>query len=300
MRHVVIKGRVDKEFVERALRKVDKLIGIPEGVNILVFDNPKYCTHAAERVSKAAGRAFVRMCKEDKTSMSLTYGSYDIVIIHITKVESYMRHNFKALVGTMLHEVMHTIERRKGLDLNVRDDAIAAYEEFLDEMPKLPYPPKVIADLFASIGRDANHVLKDVYVNTELVKRGLGDYVFEDYYNLYSHKGRCPAPVFYQDLKKDIKKDVTLVRDVIDFELTLFSILAPFLLEGDEGVLRARKLFKQIAECYEVNIAEVAYLLDPTLRYLGEKLKDTSRFRKAYFKKVFRATLRLLTYPLKK
>ena len=63
--------------------------------------------------------------------MSITSGKFDLIIISISsKTENYLKTNSEALQGVISHELMHIVQRRKGLDRKVRADAIRAYKEF--------------------------------------------------------------------------------------------------------------------------------------------------------------------------
>jgi hypothetical protein len=226
--------------------------------------------------------------------MALTYGTFDLVIISISlKEEAYLKTNKKALVGLMAHELMHIRQRRKNLDRSVRADAIRAFSKFEKRLISIKLPQETIADFFASIGESANFTLKDIYANFELIDNGMGDYILEDYWNLYKFGKQFAKPIFYSS-KDSAYKLVEHVKQAIDFELNLISAISPFVKMARAGNKNAVKLVEFIAKNYEVNISKVANIYDDVIQYSIDNFAWSAKYRQKFFTIVFKRALYLL------
>ena len=295
MAQLIVKGTFDKNYIESALLELELKWGIPKNVEyILVMDHPKYFKVIEPKLPKTAKKEFRAAYHSDPTSMSLTYGTFDLIVISISlKEEQYLKTNKKALIGLLAHELMHIKQRRRGLDRAIRADAIRAFGKFEPKLHKLKIPQKNIAEFYAAIGESANFTLKDIYDNFELIDKGMGDYILEDYWNLYHASNRFSKPVFYS--RKDTPyKLVKNVKDAIDFELNLISAIAPFVKMARAGNRKAERLVKFIGSDYEVNISEVENAYDDVIQYSIDKFAWSGPFRRKFFTIVFKRAFYLL------
>jgi len=296
---IKIKGNFDSKFITSALFEVDKLLGIPDNIEeILIIDNPKYFNDIMHDLPEELRGPFKEAYEADLTSVSITSGVFDLVIISINpKDEAYLERNKKALVGLISHELMHIIQRRKNLDLDIRKDAIKAFKKFSKKLNNLKYNKKEIDMLFAEVGSGANFTLKDIYANIELIKRGLGKYILEDYTNLYKterKKFKGKIPLFYNDLE-DARNNLSKLRDAIIYEINLISAIAPFVYMAKKGDNDARKLVNMINKYFEANIYEISYVMDDVIQYSVDHLRWSSKFRQKYFTLMFEKVYKLLT-----
>jgi hypothetical protein len=296
MFNLTIKGNFDDDYVESALKELDEKIKIPRNVEqILIIDNPKYYKVIEPHIPKEARKEFRKAYQEDPTSMSLTYDKFDLIIISVSlKEEAYLKHNKKAFIGLLAHELMHITQRRRHLDRSIRADAIKTFKKFEPKLRNLPISQPIIADFFASIGESANFTLKDIYDNFELINKGMGDYILEDYWNLYTKNKRFIKPIFYSD-DDTAYKLIKNVKSAIDFELNLISAIVPFVRMARNGDKRAKKLVEYIADNYEVNINEVANAYDEVIQYAIKNFRWRSDFRQGFFRLVFKRALYLLS-----
>jgi hypothetical protein len=296
MTELIIQGNLDEHFIKSAILELYLKQGIPKNVEyILVIDNPKYYKIIEPKIPRAARVEFRKAYKSDPTSMALTYGVFDLIIISISTLEeAYLKTNKKALVGLLGHELMHIKQRRRNLDRSVRADAIRAFSKFEPQLHKIKIPQKILADFFATIGESANFTLKDIYDNFQLIDEGMGDYILEDYWNLYKSGGRFSKPVFYSTKDSDYKL-IEHIREAIDFELNLISAIAPFVKMARAGNDRAKKLVEFIATNYEVNISEVANEYDDVIQFAIDSFAWSSAYRQKYFTIIFKRALFLLT-----
>lgn len=292
---LTIKGNFDKNYIESAILELYLKQGIPTNVeHILVIDHPKYYKVIEPKIPEKARKDFRNSYIDDPTSMAISYGTFDLIIISISlKEERYLKNNKKAFVGLLAHELMHIKQRRRGLDRAIRADAIRSFKKFSPRLSKIKLKRSVINEFFAAIGESANFTLKDIYDNFELIDSGFGEFILEDYWNLYTANKKLLKPVFYSTRDSNYKL-VEHVKEAIDFELNLISAIAPFVKMARAGHKKATKLVNYIAKYYEVNIAEVANSYDDVIQYSIDKFAWTGAFRRKFFTIVFKRALFLL------
>lgn len=301
MLNLTIRGNIRPEFVKAALFDIYLKWRIPGNIEeLLVIDDPKYFREIEKRIPVKLRKEFRETYFEDPTSMSITAGKFDLIIISISSTtEKYLRTNSKALQGVMSHELMHVVQRRRGLDRKVRADAIRAYKEFVPKVKKLyMHMDKTHVDqIFAEVGRQANFVLKDLYANDEIIKLGLGDGILADYSNYYVIKGKTLSSVNYvksghKKIRRKVGKDI---YSSINYILGLMPVIIPFerwYLKDKNRATRA--MLNYISANYELKMKHLSKEMAPVINYSIKNLRDTSTFRKSYFKKIFQVTEKLI------
>ena len=145
---------------------------------------------------------------------------------------------------------------------------------------RLKYDKKELEWLFRDISTIAVLTLKDIYANTELIRRKLVKYLLV-YYKIEFDRKICPKPVFYGEIKKTAKYDLDVVRLVFEFELSLISVILPLY-----KVKRAHELVKYLSKCYEVNINDVSKKCHELIDlYFRDFRKDD--FNEEFFNNIF-------------
>lgn len=299
MTHMTVVGDLDVNYAQAALLEVLLLWRIPTNIEeILVIDDPRHFKVIEKYIPKEIRSEFRQAFTEDPTSMSLTYKKFDLVIISISKKEeAYLKKNKKALTGIFAHELMHIHQRRQGLDARIRRDAINTFKKFSPKLEKLKgYDSKQLGTLFGEVGRTANFVLKDIYANTELIDKGLGEYILEDYKGLYSTKKTCPVGLFSYNLKEK-PVDLKALLPALNFELQLLPAIVPFMRMYKLHKTNRREIKKfvnYIADCYEINAAEIAKRYDKLMHFAADNIKDTPVFRQRFYKMLFEEIYHLI------
>lgn len=291
-----ILGKFNKEFVESAMMQVHELMGIPSNIEEIFFiDNPRQYGAITKILPKEIKLDASQFYNADHGSMSLTYKTFDLVILSmIKKEEQYLKKNKAALIGLIMHELSHISLRRKGLDSAVRKAAITAFKKIEPRLENLKYPWKDLLNLYADVGAAANLVLKDIYVNTLLVKKGLGKYILEDYDGFYRYYKKFYAPIFYHDFKKEAKCNLPIISQAICFELDLLSAFVPFILMAKKGEGKARNLVKFMQNEFEKNIPELSRAFDPVIKYALKEFDKSPQFREKFFRLIFESVYGLL------
>ena len=282
-----MKGNLDREKIERALHKCTKLLKFPKDIEIYFLENMEYCNDIISTLHKHIRDSFKQICLVEKSSFSFNHKDRNIIVISLDEKKQLVR-NQKALMGLILHEVMHAMQVKRGYYKTIYD----AYNEVFNKnkklLNKLSYPNKITKSLFSSVGYITVLLMKDLFCNSELISRNCGSYLLEYYVNELRGTKKCPRPVFYNKFKEAAKKDPGIIEIAFEFEFSLLSIVLPFQkYKTDKSLL----LMKYINNCYELNIHEIARkcheLINLYLNYYQPDKEFSKRFFNAVFNKVY-------------
>ena len=129
MTNLTIKGNIKEDMVKSALLDIYLKWKIPDSIEeILVIDEAKHFGTISRRIPHDLRAEFRETYFEDPTSMSITAGDFDLIVISITnKNEQYLKRNPLALQGIIAHELMHIEQRRRGLDIEIRKNGTEAH-----------------------------------------------------------------------------------------------------------------------------------------------------------------------------
>jgi len=284
-----IHGAISRKKLVDALNKIDKLIGIPENTDVFVYDHKFNSAKAVHMYVKNPGE-LKKLNAEEQTSLSLAFDDKDVIILYIGQREKYVKRDEEAFIGLLMHEIMHVIQGRKGLDKQIEEDSKKALDAFVKNIK-----PNEL-HTYDSILRNASFVLKDIYANSELVKLGLGKYIIENYYDLYAENKKISRHVHYSSITKDALEDPKIVSYAVNYELDFMGVIIPaiFLLNSKQtGKVKAERLVNTIAKCYENNMTHIAEKFNEIIHYCVNHLEDSSEFRQSYFEKILSLTRKL-------
>ena len=284
-------GSINRNYVNSVLKKVKNLIKIPKNTEIFFVENIDKCNEVLADVPKDVRDLFTRICAIEKTSFALRHKNKDFIIISITKDKRYLLRDKDALVGILLHEIMHLIQIEIGLYKQLLNSYDKTFIKNFKVLKKLPYSYFKLKKLFMNVGLTTVFLLKDLYCNSEIIKNGYGRYLLRYYDQEFKHKKTCPRPVFYDKFKKAAKRDMKIIEIVLDFEFSLLSVILPF--SKYEGH-KADRLIEHLGRCYELNIHDVARKCHELIGlYLNEFSYDT-RFQERFLNSVFNKVYMLL------
>ena len=290
MVHIEIKAKVNRKFVENAVNKAIKLVKPPRNLKVFVIDNVNQCPFVVSDLEGFARKGYEKFCRAEKTSMSVSAGRHQHLIVFITKEEGYLRKNNKALIGTLIHELMHTQQRKRHIDELIYNDLEAALEKWLPKFRKLKI--KGLDQAIRDILDESGYALKDIYDNYELTKAGLGDYLLEDYANLYKGFKKCPVPLEFEKLHAKVKRNINALSSVMRFQISLLAVVIPFLMWHKR---KAQLLAAQIEGCYRISITKVTYEFDDLINYVAKNYAWKNSFRRKYFDIIMEKVYALVT-----
>jgi len=243
---IKIFGKTDEDYINKVLKTASKLINIPKDVEIYFIDDLDFCSCII--LSKAMQNQIRQNCKI-KTSFSFIFKKRKLIAIYL---EKNLQKDKKSLVGLLLHETAHINQMQKGVYRKILNDYSKVSEKNLKLIRKLKYDKKGLTNLFYRISTTAILTLKDIYANNFLISNGLVNYLLY-YYKLQFNRRICPKPFFYKLLKQAAKKDMSIVSDVIDFQLAILSATLPLY-----RTKKAEEFIRFIEKCYQVNIQEIS------------------------------------------
>ncbi|MFX1534787.1 MAG: hypothetical protein ACFFDI_11240 [Promethearchaeota archaeon] len=205
------------------------------------------------------------------TTTSFSWGKDDVevVILVFDNPEEAFSLSKTALAGLFLHEMMHCVQRQRGLEddlhrsLNLSLDFFTKLAEYI---PEGHFPKDHLINFLKSIGKFAVLALKDLYVNTELIRRGRTLEVLTYHEMLLglspNIKSVILAPNFdnFYIKGKIALKSLFGLEMVINYTMSLLPALLPFSklnrIKNEALKERGDRLRKQIMETYLSTLPE--------------------------------------------
>ena len=296
MTNLTIKGNFNEHYIKATILDIYLKWKIPDNIEeILIIDDKKHFSTISKRIPQKFRKEFKETYMNDPTSLSITAGDFDLIIISITQPnEQYLKKNKKALEGLIAHELMHVELRRMGFDYDVEKLADNALKNFIKSNFKRG-EKKEYYNIFNEIKNQCTYVIKDIITNLNLIDVGMGDEMFEDYYNYYINQKTLKTAnlninsvknsnIFSNLSKKKCneiyKKQLGIdVGTSILFELSLLPVIIPYGKEWiNKGTRKYKKLINFIGDNYEILVRDIAEDMDKLI-----KMSFNSKFDKKYF-----------------
>lgn len=296
MTNLTIKGNFNEHYIKATILDIYLKWKIPDNIEeILIIDDKKHFSTISKRIPQKFRKEFKETYMNDPTSLSITAGDFDLIIISITQAnEQYLKKNKKALEGLIAHELMHVELRRMGFDYDVEKLADNALKNFIKSNFKRG-EKKEYYNIFNEIKNQCTYVIKDIITNLNLIDVGMGDEMFEDYYNYYiNQKTLKTANLNINSVKNSnicsnlskkkcneiYKKQLGIdVGTSILFELSLLPVIIPYGKEWiNKGTRKYKKLINFIGDNYEILVRDIAEDMDKLI-----KMSFNSKFDKKYF-----------------
>ena len=283
-------GDVPKEYFSAVIQETAQLLPLPKTIEVYVLSNESKCLDLVNTFPKQIAEEFQKVCAMGKISFSFTYHTKRIVVIYLTKSNTFLLTNKNALKGLLLHEFMHIVQMKSRVYENLIETYAALYILYAKQFKQLKI--KGILPIVQNIGQVALLLVKDLYANSILLEKGYGRYLASYYAAELQLKKICPKPVFYDKLKPAIKKNPALLQDLFTFELSLFSVLLPF---KKYQPYKARVLIEHIENCYRLNMKELSRKCGDLVNYyLHHYEKPSKKFHKNYLILLFEKLYGLL------
>ncbi len=165
--------------------------------------------------------------KETNTSFSWGYEELELIFIILAQDETNFLDYPPALVGLLIHETLHSIERQRGLEDDLKRSlaiTMETFQGFADLLSQTAFKKEDLINLFKEIGETATYVLKDLYVDREAIERGFGTEVLEQYkatFNLNDDFNGHKLPAISLELAEIDPKKIDLEEFKIAFIVLL-------------------------------------------------------------------------------
>ncbi|MFX1253148.1 MAG: hypothetical protein ACFFCZ_16190 [Promethearchaeota archaeon] len=203
------------------------------------------------------------------TSFSWGNGDVEIVILVFDDPEEAVSLSKTALAGLFLHEMTHSVQRQRGLEDDLQrslDLSLDFFTKLADYIPEGHFPREHLINFLKSVGKFAVLALKDLYVNTELIRRGWTLEVLTYYEMLLglkpSIKSVILAPNFdnFYIKGKIALKSLFGLEMAINYTMSLLPALLPFSklnrVKNEALKERGDRLRKHIMETYLSTLPE--------------------------------------------
>ncbi|MFX0095452.1 MAG: hypothetical protein ACFFBD_27195 [Candidatus Hodarchaeota archaeon] len=201
----------------------------------------------------------------EKSTTSISWGSGDLEVIILIFDNSKEAHSLSKpeLSGLFLHEMMHSIQRQRGLEDDLQRSlgfSLNFFTNLADYIPKGHFPKEEIISFLKAISKFAVFALKDLYANTELIRRGKTLEVLEFYEMLLGLKPNVKASIQAPDFDNLYEKGTIVLKSLsglefaINYMMSLIPAFLPFskLNRVKNEVLKKRgdRIRKHILETY--------------------------------------------------
>jgi hypothetical protein len=207
----------------------------------------------------------IRRILEDPFQTSFSYGYKDkeFVFIQLEKNSSLLKPVHRnGLKGLILHEILHSIQRQRGLEVRLRNSLVFSLEFFTELASILPPESFDQEDLIAflkQISQIALFSLKDIFVNVEMMKRGLSNPLL-DFYSTelrFEESDRVSPPILKIPFQKgEIRiKDLDEFAKAFNYTISLIPVWLPSMVLQEDSIdyTPSRKLKHYIFEKYYIN-----------------------------------------------
>lgn len=288
--YVTLLGDFDQLYVLRALKQIQHKIAVPKQVHLYLVGDQKYFQTLEWQFPLAAQQTLHHYLSENNISFSYQHRRKQIIVLIIPPSKRFLLQDKQAFMGLLVHELLHLEQMRKGMYRSLQlshTKVLKLYARLLTNLHQ-----KQLFPLLERLGQQASLLLKDLYVNGAVIKRGFSHELLKYYEHEFSLKKVCPAPVFYDKLRRAVHRDPKILEIVFSFEFALLSVILPFKKYKER---HAKQLLQDIAHCYNLNMKETLRKCGPFIDYyLDHYIKPTRDFQEKYFHLIFTKVLELL------
>ncbi len=270
---------IDQAFVEERVREVVEKLDHTEDISVTVVAvaDADECGAVLDEIDVADEEAFLRNCEDADTSISYRAADEEFVLIKADK--PFVQENASALRGLLAHEMMHTVQRRQGIEQDIETVARSHEEEAITRLRDLGMDDQEIGGFIRTVFQTAIFALKDLYANTELIQQSFVADLEEYYHHMLGIDEFCPAPDFYGE-----EAELYEVQEAIAFELGLLPAWLPF-----EALSRpeADRLRHRIQDCYEQDLPQVSYHIHDIRDLYHDQYNQRDEFKNRFFQEIF-------------
>jgi hypothetical protein len=239
-----------------------------------------------------------------QTSFSYGYKNREFVFIRLEKESQLLnKAHQNGLTGLILHEILHSVQRQRGLEVRLKDSLVFSLD-FFTELASI-VPPDIFnqEDLIMflkQISQVALFTLKDIYVNVEMIKRGMVDLLIH-FYSLELNLDQ-PESVINPEFETPFQKGKISIKDLdtfakaFNYTISLIPVWLPMMvLETDaKDYESSRKLKHFIFNSYYINPSLITREMWHIENIFLTNFSFSKSFHKKWFGTVFNLALEYL------
>lgn len=198
-----------------------------------------------------------------QTSFSYGYKNREFVFIRLEKTSQLLNRACRdGLNGLILHELLHSVQRQRGLEVRLSNSLVFSLDFFTELASVVPpdiFNQEDLITFLKQISQVALFALKDIYVNVEMIKRGMGDLLI-DFYRI---ELRLDEPEFVSppDFDTPFQKGRISIKDLdafakaFNYTISLIPVWLPMMVfEADAKDYESSRTLKHfIFNSYYIN-----------------------------------------------
>ncbi|MFX1285479.1 MAG: hypothetical protein ACFFB5_17710 [Promethearchaeota archaeon] len=198
-----------------------------------------------------------------QTSFSYGYKDKEFVFIQLEKNSPLLKPVHRnGLTGLIFHEILHSVQRQRGLEVQLRNSLVFSLDFFTQLASIVPpesFKQEELVTFLKKISQVALLSLKDIFVNVEMMKRGLCNPLV-DFYNIELHfeeSDHIAPPILDIPFQKgEIKiKDLSEFAKAFNYTISLVPVWLPTMVLQEDSIdyRPSRKLKHYIFQKYYIN-----------------------------------------------
>ncbi|UCG00607.1 MAG: hypothetical protein JSW11_13430 [Candidatus Heimdallarchaeota archaeon] len=198
-----------------------------------------------------------------QTSFSYGYKDTEFVFIQLEKESPLLKSVHRnGLIGLIYHEILHSIQRQRGLEVRLRSSLVFSLDFFTNLasiMPPESFDQDELITFLKQISQIALFSLKDIFVNVEMMKRGLSNPLVDFYsveLRIEESEGITPPVLEIPFQKGEIKiKDLNEFAKAFNYTISLIPVWLPAMVLEENSIdyEPSRKLKHYIFNKYYIN-----------------------------------------------
>lgn len=239
-----------------------------------------------------------------QSSFSWGFEDKEFVFIRLEESTNLLQpSNLKGFQGLIIHEVLHGVQRQRGLEIRLRDSldfTVEFFTQLADVIPPEKYKREEIITFLKEISQVALFSLKDIFVNVELIKRGLAELLITFYRSDIGidEKFDITPPHYETEFKKGTIriKDLKAFANAITYTLALIPVWLPFMvLETDsKHYSTSRELKHFIFNKYYINPSFITREMWHIENIFLTSFSFSKSFHRKWYGAIFNLTLEYL------
>jgi len=239
-----------------------------------------------------------------QSSFSWGFEDKEFVFIRLEESTNLLQpSNLKGFQGLIIHEVLHGVQRQRGLEIRLRDSldfTVEFFTQLADVIPPEKYKREEIITFLKEISQVALFSLKDIFVNVELIKRGLVEPLIAFYRSDIGidEKFDITPPHYETEFDKGTIriKDLKAFANAITYTLALIPVWLPFMvLETDsKHYSTSRELKHFIFNKYYINPSFITREMWHIENIFLTSFSFSKRFHRKWYGAIFNLTLEYL------
>ncbi len=237
---------------------------------------------------------------------SFSWGFQDKEFVFIRLEEStklFLKKNRKGLIGLVVHEILHGVQRQRGLEIRLHDSldfSLDFFTQLAEVIPPEKYDRTQIISFLKKISQIALFALKDIFVNVEMIKRGFAEWLIIFYRDElgFGEDLDIKPPQYETEFHKGVimVKDLDSFAEAFTYTLSLIPIWLPFMvLETDsKDYETSRELKHFIFNRYYINPSFITREMWHIENLFLANFSFSKSFHRKWYGAVFNLTLEYL------